>query len=254
MNEIKIDRYICSTTTQTITELLKYKNGSDAIALYMFYIATAKRQETNQPFALPSFCKIGLHWGDYKFKNADKVLRECGLVKKIKDIDTKGVIRKWYVKINFILKQETLDKVEHTTTNSGEQKTPQEVDNPDGRLSTRVDLENKCLKNITKCLKNIKKKNSDIYFNRDTNEFIGIKEQDIKDWIELYPQKDIKYELGRMRQWLITHYKRVGTRDFINNWLDREKLKQTYKQGQQKEVDPERKKQYDAITTIATKS
>lgn len=106
MAEIAIEKDIMVLTTKTVEVLLA--ENPDALALYLFYYKTAKRQETNQPFASKTFCKKGLGWGSARFQKAKDTLEKHGLTTQIKRIDEKTKrVKGWYVRLNYLWKEET---------------------------------------------------------------------------------------------------------------------------------------------------
>lgn len=86
--------------------LFKEKNGSDAIALYCFYYATAKWQRTNQPKATTEYTAEGLNWSLNKVRKVKDTLRNLHLIEDIRTCDDEKVMG-YFIKVNFIWKQET---------------------------------------------------------------------------------------------------------------------------------------------------
>jgi len=102
-NAFELEKQLVILSTPTINQLLSLgKEGVDALTLYVFYYHTAKWQETNQPKATPNYCMKGLGWGEKRFLNADKILRDLKLIEKSPQKDKKGKITGWYVKLNYI--------------------------------------------------------------------------------------------------------------------------------------------------------
>lgn len=63
-----------------------------------------------------------------------------------------------------------------------------------------------------------------IIFNFKSSSWEGIGEGDIAKWQEAYPACDIKIELARMREWILSNKqkgKKSNWRRFITNWLSR---------------------------------
>jgi DNA-binding MarR family transcriptional regulator len=93
-----------------------------------------------------------------------------------------------------------------------------------------------------------KKKNTQpalptLSFDYEKQEFVGITEQDLATWKDLYPGIDIQRELGKMRQWLIDpeNPERSGNRTFITNWLNKAAPKKLSKsQATQQLQEPKR--------------
>lgn len=82
--------------------LLKENNSGDLIAVYSFYYYTAKWQQTNQIKATNGYCQTGLNFGEHRFLRAKKKLIILKLIEQVK-IHKGG----WYIKLNFIYKQDT---------------------------------------------------------------------------------------------------------------------------------------------------
>lgn len=102
MNQIALEEEIIMVTTETIHKLFSYENGSDVVALYMFYHKQCKMQGTNQSFSTGDFVKKGMKWGNVRFLSAKAILKELGLIEDIVKRDDKGQVEGWYVKLNFI--------------------------------------------------------------------------------------------------------------------------------------------------------
>jgi hypothetical protein len=78
----------------------KYKNCVDLIAVYVFYIDTARWQKTNQPYCTVSFISKGLSLSEKRISNARKDLKKENIIKDIKRRDSKtNKFTKCYVKI-----------------------------------------------------------------------------------------------------------------------------------------------------------
>jgi hypothetical protein len=62
---------------------------------------------------------------------------------------------------------------------------------------------------------------SDIYFDRESHQFVGINDLTMKKIQEAYPKKDIQGELNKMKLWLMSDKgkTRKGALAFIMNWL-----------------------------------
>ena len=96
---------------------LKQANPADLIALYTFYYYTAKWQQTNQPWCNDHYVKTGLCWGMDRVYKTKKKLIELGLITKVPERNKEGTIIKWYIRINYIWKQETVKQVIQSTQN-----------------------------------------------------------------------------------------------------------------------------------------
>ena len=115
--QITIEDFVVLTTTATLHNLFSYEKGADAVALYLFYYYTAKWQKTNQIKATSDYTMKGLCWGRDKFRQAKKILSETKLVEDITQKDQAGKVNGWYIKINFIWKQETGDQLVESLMN-----------------------------------------------------------------------------------------------------------------------------------------
>jgi hypothetical protein len=74
------------------------------------------------------------------------------------------------------------------------------------------------VKNVQSHVKNT------LIFNLQTTEWEGIGDKDLVRWKEAYPACDIKIELARMREWILSNKqkgKKSNYRRFITNWLSR---------------------------------
>jgi len=109
--QITIEDFVVLTTTATLHNLFSYKNGADAVALYLFYYYTAKWQKTNQIKATTEYVMRGLKWGRDRVRGAKRILTETGLVEDIAKKDEKGKITGWFIKINFIWSTEKGEQV-----------------------------------------------------------------------------------------------------------------------------------------------
>jgi len=98
--------------TKPILDLfLKHDNPSDLIALYTFYYYTAKWQKTNQPKCTDEYVQNGLHWSYGRLRKTKKILMELKLIEQIINKNNNGKIQGYYIKIRYILKQETTNPV-----------------------------------------------------------------------------------------------------------------------------------------------
>ena len=100
-----------------IDVLLKEDKPSDIISLYIFYYYTAKWQKTNQPKATSNYCMNGLKIGYSRFKKAQQKLIDLKLISKIQSRNEKGQIIAWYIKVNFIWKRTTIDRINQIKQN-----------------------------------------------------------------------------------------------------------------------------------------
>lgn len=108
MNEIEIEDSLCITNLKTLNVLFSEDGGSDAVALYFFYIKNAKIQKTSNVWNTKAFCMKWLWRWEARFWNAKNILKKYDLVDDIKDIDEKTKKVKWrYVKIKYMYKTTT---------------------------------------------------------------------------------------------------------------------------------------------------
>ena len=103
--------------------IMELDKWTDVLSLYMFYYYTAKWQKTNQPKASNSYCMKGLEWGNVRFNQSKKSLIDLGLVEQVKTVGGTGQVTGWYMKMNYILKQDTVQRatsphVDISTTNA----------------------------------------------------------------------------------------------------------------------------------------
>ena len=78
------------------------KKGADALVLYLHYMWTALRQDTNQPRALDSYCMTGLGWGRDKLRGAKEVLLDMGVVEYIQKRTESGRMGDFYVRLKYL--------------------------------------------------------------------------------------------------------------------------------------------------------
>lgn len=95
---------------------LKQKNPADIISLYMFYYYTAKWQDTNQPKCSTGYTAKGLNKSEEWVRKNKKTLLELNLIQDIQKRDKEtNKVTGWYIKLNYIWKQETIDNKTHPT-------------------------------------------------------------------------------------------------------------------------------------------
>lgn len=112
MNVNSIENELVILTKQTIDVFLRSKNPADIMSLYTFYYYTAKWQETNQPKCTTNYVAKGLKWSEAKVRRSKKELVELGLVEDIQQKDESGKILGHYIKLNYIIKQSTIQTME----------------------------------------------------------------------------------------------------------------------------------------------
>jgi hypothetical protein len=126
-----IENNLIILTKFTIDKFLQENNPGELIALYTFYYYTAKWQKTNLIKCTTDYVSKGLKWSKEKVIKIKKNLMELGLIQDFKRIDKKTCkISGWYIKMNYIFKQSTVDNTIHPCIipDSGK---PQTVENPD---------------------------------------------------------------------------------------------------------------------------
>lgn len=129
------------TTTSTIDKL--FSISPDSVTLYMFYIKTSKWQRTNQVFTTNTYGMKCLSWGSKRYSEAKKVLEEEGLITIKQKRDNKGRITGYYVKINYLFKQKTIQDISNPEvdgTGPGQEETNALSTNTINALSINIPL------------------------------------------------------------------------------------------------------------------
>ena len=103
-----IENELIIITKQTFDTFLCSEFPADLIALYNFYYYTAKWQETNQPKCTTGYTAGGLKWSEAKVRRAKKELMRLGLVEDVQQ-KVNGKVTGCFIKLNYILKQETIN-------------------------------------------------------------------------------------------------------------------------------------------------
>lgn len=106
-----IENNILILSKQTMDLFLAEENPADLIAVYLFYYHTAKWQGTNQPKATDTYVRKGLKLGRMRVEAAQKVLIRLGLIERVITKKERGKFEGWYMKIKYIWKAETEQKV-----------------------------------------------------------------------------------------------------------------------------------------------
>jgi len=117
MEQNFIENELVILSKQTIDLFLKQKNATDCIALYIFYYYTAKWQKTNQIKCSSKYVAKGLKKSKEWVIRIKKILMDLNLVEDVKVRGATGKITGWYIKINYIWKNETVKEVIHCTEN-----------------------------------------------------------------------------------------------------------------------------------------
>lgn len=155
--DIAADNDFIVVTTATVDTL--FNTSADALTLYIFYIKTSKWQKTNKIFSTNTYGMKVLGWGSKRYSEAKKVLEDTGLIEISPKRDKNGKIAGWYIKINYLFKQETISEIHQNTPNpllvsttSGFQKTDALSNNTRDALSNNirdtVDSEDKALTDL----------------------------------------------------------------------------------------------------------
>jgi len=123
------------------------KIAADLVAVYTFYLYTAKWQRTNRPHATVPFVAKGLSISDSRVRKARGALHELGL---IQDIHTHPK-QKAYVEIRFVIREGTLSKIVNGKIMDFEKMDSKKMDPK--KVACHFP-EGKCLNNNIKCLNN----------------------------------------------------------------------------------------------------
>lgn len=107
----ELDDHVVSVTTKTLDILFSNPEYQDALVLYFFYIKAAKLQHSVNVWVGGIYAMKGLHWGNKRFLEAKKNLKELKLVEDVVDKDEKGIIRKYYIKVKFVWNPVMLETV-----------------------------------------------------------------------------------------------------------------------------------------------
>ena len=116
MEQNFIENELVILSKQTLDLFLSQENCSDLISVYTFYYYTAKWQKTNQPKATDRYVMKALHMGQKTLNKAQKFLIDNGIIEKITTRNKKGEINGWYIKLNYIWKNETIGKMTQLDT------------------------------------------------------------------------------------------------------------------------------------------
>lgn len=113
-NQNFIENSLIILTKHTLDVFLSQKNPAELIGLYTFYYYTAKWQESNQIKCTTSYVAKGLHWHERKVMKVKKQLVDMGLIQNVQRKDRMNKIKGWYIKINYVFKNETVKQKSHT--------------------------------------------------------------------------------------------------------------------------------------------
>lgn len=131
-----IENELIIITKQTFDAFLRSDFPADLIALYNFYYYTAKWQETNQPKCTTGYTAEGLKWSEAKVRRAKKELMRLGLVEDVQQ-KVNGKVTGCFIKLNYILKQETVHHTNDFSQGGNESNHP--YDFPQGGNVHRVE-------------------------------------------------------------------------------------------------------------------
>ena len=79
--DIDLKKELLATTSTSFKKLLEL--GSDAMALYMFYLYTSNYQDNQQVFASVRFIAKGIGWTKERVHKNNKLLKENGWIEEI---------------------------------------------------------------------------------------------------------------------------------------------------------------------------
>jgi hypothetical protein len=103
----------------TLDIFLKDEFPDNLIALYIFYYYTAKWQGTNCPKATDQYVMNALKWGRDKFFRTKRKLIVFGLIDNVREKNKLGQVTGWFIKINFIWKNNSYNSQEYQTPGCG---------------------------------------------------------------------------------------------------------------------------------------
>src|SRR5687768_1898943 len=109
-----IEDNLLAISKQTFELLLKQKGYPYLVSIYLFYYNTAKWQKTNQPHCTLEYTAKGVHLNKDTVRKFKKVLIDLGLIEDVKVVDSRtGKVVGWYIKLNYIWKDENLTASNH---------------------------------------------------------------------------------------------------------------------------------------------
>lgn len=143
-NDIADNLLILNKTT--IDALFKLNSCSDCIALYVFYYKTAKWQKTNVIKATDNYVESSMNWSHNRLLKIKTILKEKGLIDIIQRRKD-GKIQGWYVQVNYLVSDRTLDEI---TIKVDESK---KLNSQQVEISTSCNQETNAYKEYIICLK-----------------------------------------------------------------------------------------------------
>lgn len=108
---IDMKKELLATTSTSFRKLLEL--GSDAMALYMFYLYTSNYQDNQQVFASVRFIAKGMGWTKDRVVKNNKLLKESGWIEEIIKKNLEGKIEGWYTKVNYRVTSGTIPEKNH---------------------------------------------------------------------------------------------------------------------------------------------
>lgn len=116
-----------------------------------------------------------------------------------------------------VLHEDTYNLIKHASETRSETNVRQTRD----KLETEKNKENKENKENTSAKK--RGGGGGVFFCRTQKKFVGLSNDQIERWKEIYPDVDLIREFGKMRDWLLDNSTYTGNTKFIRNWLSRVK-------------------------------
>lgn len=117
----------------TIEHLLTLDSPSDAIALYIFYYKTAKWQKNNNIKANNTYVCKTLNWNEHRVCKVKKLLKDVGLIESTVKTDGKGKILGHYIKINYVINNES-PHLQNTTVSENHTVINPQCENPTDKI------------------------------------------------------------------------------------------------------------------------
>lgn len=94
---------IVSTTHDTCTVLMQYKNWGDALLLYFRYILQKKLQENESTYSEDSFMQASMWWWYDRLRAAKKVLEKHWFIETVQTRWENWKLWKKYVKVKYVI-------------------------------------------------------------------------------------------------------------------------------------------------------
>jgi hypothetical protein len=135
MDQNFIENELIILSKQTLDLFLEQSNPTDLISLYTFYYYTAKWQKTNQPKCTTEYAAAGLKRSVDWVRSNKKILIDLGLIEDIKYRNPLGQLH-YYIKLNYIFKKSTVEKVITSLPSNREGGSTQGEDSQRGNASS----------------------------------------------------------------------------------------------------------------------